>query len=394
MLPGNVDLSSGVDVNNLPNSCVFPQSFKDPHMAWNEILNHESALERFRRSIASSRLASTYLFVGPEGIGKRMFALKLAEAMLCEKNAELDLSSCGVCQGCQQVAAQTHPDLILVSKPKDKAFIPVETFIGDKEHRRQEGLCHDIGLKPFRGGRRIAIIDDADFLNQEGANSLLKTLEEPPPKSLLILIGSSEQRQLSTIVSRSQVVRFEPLTNAQVKTILERNSLVESDELSIDDLANASGGSVSMALQMADSDVNEFRRLLFTQLSTNDPAQEDFPQAVQTFVDGAGKDSAKKRARLCLVGDFAIMFYRQWFLQLAGAERDPERTDPAVEAYVETAIEKWNHDINAGSDVAAKCVERCTDMQRQVFANAGAANVVDAWLRDLGRFCRGEILVT
>lgn len=361
-------------------------------MAWNEIFNHEFVLERFRRSIERNRLASTYLFVGPEGIGKRLFALKLSQVILCETNPILDLDPCGTCQGCLQVLAQTHPDLIQVSKPKDKAFIPVEAFIGDKEHRRQQGLCHDIGLKPFRGGRRIAIIDDADFLNQEGANSLLKTLEEPPPKSLLILIGSSEQRQLSTIVSRSQVVRFEPLTNAQVKTILERG-LVESDEVSIEELANASGGSVSMALQMADPDVSEFRQLLFTQLSTNDPAQEDFPQAVQTFVDGAGKDSAKKRARLSMVGDFSIVFYRQWFLQLAGAEVDPERSDPSVRAYVETAIEKWIHDINAGSDVAAKCIERCTDMQRQVFANAGTANVIDAWLRDLGRLCRGELLV-
>ena len=83
------------------------------------------------------------------------------------------------------VLAGTHPDLDLVGKPADKSFLPLELFIGEREHRRQEGLCHNISLKPFMGGRKIAVIDDADFLNAEGANCLLKTLEEPPPRSVL-----------------------------------------------------------------------------------------------------------------------------------------------------------------------------------------------------------------
>jgi DNA polymerase-3 subunit delta' len=359
-------------------------------MSWDQILNHEPALERFRRSIERNRLASTYLFVGPEGIGKRLFALKLAESLLCEQGDETTLQPCGTCSGCQQVRAQTHPDLILISKPTDKAFIPVETFIGDKEHRRQEGLCHDIGLKPFRGGRKVAIIDDADFLNQAGANSLLKTLEEPPPNSLLILIGTSEQRQLSTIVSRSQVVRFKPLTNSQVLSILEQKSLVESDDIELAELANCSGGSVDLAVKLSDPESFEFRRNLFRQLASHDPGSNDFAKTVIGFVDGAGKDGAKKRARLALGGDFAISFYRQWYLQVTGAESDPERTDPTIASSVESAIGAWSSDINTGAEVAAQCIERCTEMQQQVHANAGTANVVDAWLRDLGRICRGE----
>jgi len=359
-------------------------------MSWDQIVNHQQALQRFRRSVERDRLASTYLFVGPEGIGKRTFALKLAEALLCEQNEESKLEPCGSCPGCQQVRATTHPDLVLVSKPKDKAFIPVETFIGDKEHRRQEGLCHDIGLKPFRGGRKIAIIDDADFLNQEGANSLLKTLEEPPPKSLLILLGTSEQRQLSTIVSRSQVVRFDPLTNAQVLTILERTGLVESDDVSLETLAQSSEGSVALAVKLSDPETLEFRRALFAQLAGCDPGQDDFAKTVSGFVDGAGKDAAKKRMRLVMVGDFAIAFYRKWYLQLAGATQDAERDDPSIKNPVEDAIGRWADDVNAGAMVAAQCIERSIEMQNQVVRNAGAANVIDAWLRDLGRICRGK----
>ena len=285
--------------------------------------------------------------------------------------------------------AQTHPDLVLISKPKDKAFIPVETFIGDKEHRRQQGLCHDIGLKPFRGGRKIAIIDDADFLNQEGANSLLKTLEEPPPKSLLILLGTSQHRQLSTIVSRSQVVRFSELSNEQVLTILERGDLLETDDVPAKTLADSSGGSVATAIRLSDPDTLEFRRALFSQLANRDPGRDDFASSITSFVDAIGKDAAKKRMRLVMVGDFAIAFYRSWYQQLAGAEADELTCDPSIAGFVQDGIGPWiDREPGAGAMVAVECIERTTEMQTQVVRNAGSANVVDAWLRDLGRINR------
>ena len=130
------------------------------------------------------------------------------------------MDPCEYCPSCLQVAARTHPDLEIVSKPEDKSFLPLELFIGDKEHRMKEGLCHRIAMKPFQGGRKIAIIDDADFLNAEGANCLLKTLEEPPPQSVLILIGTSPAKQLPTIRSRCQLIRFRPLRTDQVEELL------------------------------------------------------------------------------------------------------------------------------------------------------------------------------
>lgn len=189
-------------------------------MAWSEIKGHDEIVERFRRAIARNRLASTFLFVGPTGIGKMMFARELAKALLCEHHRETELLACDACPACQQVAADSHPDLDIVSKPDDKSVIPVDLLIGDADHRRREGLCHNLALKPFRGGRRIAIIDDADCLNQEGANCLLKTLEEPPARSVIILISASEQKQLPTIRSRCQVVRFRPLANDVIATLL------------------------------------------------------------------------------------------------------------------------------------------------------------------------------
>ena len=361
-------------------------------MTWSTILNHDTHITRFQRGVDRNRLASTYLFVGPPGIGKRTFALKLAEVLLCENPPDA-FDCCGTCPACQQVQAGTHPDLILVSKPEDKAFIPVETFIGDKEHRRQAGLCHDLGLKPFRGGHKIAIVTDADYLNQEGANSLLKTLEEPPPHSLLILIGSSEQQQLSTIVSRSQVVRFAPLGAEQVATILGRQADLETT-IPLEQLAAAAGGSLKVARQLADPDTFEFRKSLFQQLATLDPGRDDFSKTVIGFVDAAGKDAAKKRERLRVVANFAIDFFRKLYRQVTGVDPTLLVNDlPDNQAAIETVAKRLeHHTINEAAEIAGRAIERCIELQTQIAANVNPSNAVEGWLIDLGKVCRRQPL--
>src|SRR5205823_1972002 len=106
------------------------------------------------------------------------------------------LEPCGECESCRLAASGSHPDSHSISLPRDKSFLPLELFVGRRERRMQEGLIHDLALKPFLGGRKIGIIDDADLLHEEAPNALLKTLEEPPPRSVLILVGTSAARQL------------------------------------------------------------------------------------------------------------------------------------------------------------------------------------------------------
>src|SRR5262245_57916847 len=118
-------------------------------MPWQEILGHDRLVEQFRRALRRERLASTFLFVGPTGVGKRTFALKLAQGLLCDNVPPARLEPCGHCAACQQVAAGTHPDVEVVSRPADKAFIPLATLIGEDERRMREGLCYNISLKPF-----------------------------------------------------------------------------------------------------------------------------------------------------------------------------------------------------------------------------------------------------
>ena len=241
-------------------------------MSWHGIEGHDQIVELFRRAIERGRLASSFLFAGPAGIGKRSFAVKLAQAMLCQQRPEEALDPCETCQSCTMVLAGTHPDLDIVAKPADKAEIPVALFIGDHEHRRQEGLCHNIALKPFMGGRKIALIDDADLLNEEGANCLLKTLEEPPPQSLLILIGTSPAKQLPTIRSRCQLVRFQPLAIETVAELLLRQGLAP-DAAQARRLAQHSEGSVGRALELADPALWAFRSTLYGHLAARAAAK-------------------------------------------------------------------------------------------------------------------------
>ncbi len=346
-------------------------------MSWQGIEGHDDNVERFRRILGGGRMASTFLFVGPPGIGKRTFALKLAQALLCTVNADADLNPCGTCPSCQQVAAGSHPDLELVAKPGDKSFIPVETFIGDRDHRMRDGLCHNISLKPYCGGRKIAIIDDADYLNQEGANCLLKTLEEPPPKSVIVLIASSEQTQLPTIRSRCQIVRFRPLEQDVVAALLRSLGEVESDDEATQ-LAALSHGSLQRAKQFADSDLGDFRSEFLARLARLPEKAISLATDIGVFVDAAGKEAPVRRERLKLVIMLAVDFYRALIRQASGLTSS---SDSELIGTIENAIQTRSIDVEA----AASCVERCLDAQAQVDANANQATLIECWIDDLAR---------
>ena len=343
-------------------------------MPWHGIEGHDSIVARFREALARGRLASTFLFVGPAGIGKRTFALKLAQALLCQDRPASSLDPCERCPACVQVAALTHPDLEIVGKPRDKSAIPVETFIGDREHRMQEGLCHRIGLKPFMGGRKVAIIDDADYLNQEGANALLKTLEEPPPQSVLILIGTSADKQLPTIRSRAQIIRFQPLAEEIVARLLVDRGIV-SEAAEARRLASYSGGSLERATELSDPELWTFRGELLGALACWPVEGFRTAQTVSNFIDDAGKDAPPRRARSRLLIGFAIDFYRALVRRLHG--------DAAVEhaelaSLVEQAIRNgWT------PSAAMAALERSLEALTHVDRNANQATMVESWFDDL-----------
>lgn len=324
---------------------------------WHNIRGHDRIIQQFRTALSRGRLASTFLFVGPAGIGKRMFAEKLGQSLLCDTRPEVALDPCGACAACRQVAGGTHPDVHVVERPPQANNLPLELFIGDDEHRMRAGLCYELSLKPYSGRRRIGIIDDADLLglgNRESANALLKTLEEPPPKSVLILIGTSQQRQLPTIRSRCQMIRFDPLAEQDVAELLLTTGVCSDGELAAK-AASMSRGSLERAQRWCDAAILEFHENLLGQLSMQEFDQAALSKAIQQFVEAAGKEAPAKRARMREVVQMAADFYREQMHALAAATGDAEP--------------------------AANCQELCLDALAHVDANVNLTTLVE-WLVD------------
>lgn len=349
-------------------------------MAWLGLEGHDSVVERFRHALEAGRLASTFLFVGPSGIGKRRFATQLAKSLLCERSAPEQLSPCGQCPACLQVEAGTHPDIDIVSKPEDRAEIPVALLIGDAQHRMRAGLCYNISTKPASGKRRIAILDDADALNEEGANCLLKTLEEPPPGAVLILIGTSAQRQLPTIRSRSQIVRFSPLPLATVEQILLAQGLASAPQTARY-AAELSGGSIARAVELAEPRVAEFRKEFLQALGNVDFDTGAIGKMLAEFIDEAGKEGALKRARFRQVVEFASAFYRTILLRVAHIDTADDRDLDEVGQ----RVARW---WIGGGEGAAHGIERCLDATMAIDSNANQATTIDTWLDDLATLHR------
>lgn len=346
-------------------------------MSWHGIDGHDHVVEQFRRAIGRGRLASSFLFAGPAGIGKCSFAVKLAQAMLCRTRPEAALDPCGTCPSCAQVAAGTHPDLDIICKPEGKAVIPLALLIGDDEHRRQEGLCHNLSLKPAIGGRKIAIIDNADFLNAQGANALLKTLEEPPPRSVLMLIGTSPAKQLPTIRSRCQLIRFRPLPIDVVASLLVSKQLV-ADPAEAERLARYSEGSVAKAQELSDPDLWKFRHTLHERLASPALDSAGFSPSVAAFIDEAGKEAPLRRARFRQIVAFAADFYRQLLLAQNGAAAS---ADHELQSHIARAMQAGMTD----PWVTAWRLDRCLDAAAQIDRNANQATLVECWIDDLAR---------
>jgi DNA polymerase III subunit delta' len=328
---------------------------------WQGIVGHDEVVERFRRTLEASRLASTYLFVGPAGVGKRRFAIELARSLLCLESPEVALAPCLHCESCRMVAAGNHPDLDMVGLPKDKSTLPIELFIGDLEHRNQEGLCHRLGMRPFFGRRKVAIVDDADYFSPASANCLLKTLEEPPASALLILIGTSPSRQLPTIRSRSQIVRFKALEDENVAEILVQTGAVEDRETA-SRVAGLSDGSLERASELADPALWTFRDQLFGMLQKPRFDSVRAARAIQAFVDEVGKEASQKRDRLRVILEFAVEYYRS---QVRALPESADRFIAALDATL-AASEHIDRNANVGLVIQWWCEALSKSQMRNV----------------------------
>lgn len=278
--------------------------------SWDDLVGHSEVRLWLETAIRQGRLGGSFLFVGPTGVGKKTVALLLARTLLCDRVSPETMSPCGVCEGCVQVASATHPDLIVVKKPADKSTIPLDLLIGRHEVRMQEGFCRDVRLRPFRGGRKVAIIQDADFLNEEGANCLLKTLEEPPADAVILLIGTSEQRQLPTIRSRCRTIRFSPPRGEDAIRLMRDVRGIEADDARILAALELSAGDVHVAAELLSADGDQFYQTVRERLADEHPDPILLSRIITEHVEGAGKDASKRRDAMRDVFSMAVQHYR------------------------------------------------------------------------------------
>lgn len=187
-------------------------------MSFDEIIGHEGPIGLLRSALTRGRLAHAYLFYGEEGIGKRLTAQALARATNCETMAD---DACGACASCRWAAAATHPDIRELRAAGKGRVIRIESV---------RELANALALTPAVGRLKVAIIDNAERLNLEASNALLKTLEEPPDHSLILLVSSRPGHLLPTLLSRCIRIRFAPLAPESVCRIVMRERKITPSE--------------------------------------------------------------------------------------------------------------------------------------------------------------------
>jgi len=213
-------------------------------MQFEKVLGQETAKEILKNSIKKGRLAHSYLFTGPHGVGKSLMAAALAAALNCKK--ERGGSGCGQCVTCKQIEERRYPEFLMITPQGNSIKI---------DQIRE--LQNTIGFAPAVGRYRVIVVDMAETMTEEASNSFLKTLEEPPENNILILNTKEPANILPTIVSRCQKIPFAPLNTQVIADFLEAEKAL--DEASALVIARISEGSLGKAISMVEGGFLEIR---------------------------------------------------------------------------------------------------------------------------------------
>jgi DNA polymerase-3 subunit delta' len=238
---------------------------------------HTDAAAQLRKAWAANRLSHALLLQGAEGVGKQTFAAWLACAVLCDKSTESDLECCGECASCALFAAGSHPDLLWVVPEEDKQQIAIDQVRAATERLTKTS---------YRQGYKVAIVDPAHLMTPSAANSVLKTLEEPSPRSLLLLITSQPSMLLPTVRSRCQKVTIPRPSREQAIAWLRERSGHTVDAA----LLEFAGGAPLRALAYADGRFDALNEHMQKSLGALLAGQADLTQvAAEWEKDGLGE---------------------------------------------------------------------------------------------------------
>ncbi len=340
-------------------------------MSFRSIQGQDRAISALRHALQSDRVAHAYLFAGGEGVGKMTTAVEFAKALVCSAGSD---DACDACPACGKVLHGNHPDIHRLKPEGAGRQIKIDAV--------REQVRNPLSLKPFEAARKVVLLDDAHAMNIDSSNCLLKTLEEPPPNSVLILVTPRPDQLLETILSRCQMIRFAPLAPKLLQSELEARGVAAGVARM---LSQSSGGSLGHALRMADEpELPKARRLLLDLFVGIE--ETNIIQSAATFTSIVAELAASRaehtgtnaRAETRSVTewllDLAVLFYRDVAVRQVGFE-----TSQLANADVEQLVDEETVITEFGIRAILDTIE---DAKRHIRANVDLdAAVLDALSR-------------
>jgi DNA polymerase-3 subunit delta' len=267
-------------------------------MPFSDLTGNKALLARLQKLLRSKKLPPSLVFSGRAGIGKLEAAVAVAQALNC---TVLEADACGRCPSCLRIAKDEHPDVFIL-RPEGRG--------GQLRVEGVRAAISEIPFRPFEGRHRVVVLADAVKMNPTTANTLLKTLEEPPAWATLILVTTNEAALLPTILSRCQVVRFSPLSADELEELLTQRHAVAPDRAAL--LAAVAGGGIARALELESEPLVELRQqaLAISSLARERAKAEDLVPLA---------DSLSKDTRLTLLLELLLSILRDLAAKKAGA---------------------------------------------------------------------------
>ena len=236
------------------------------------LIGQTRAVRLLQRGLATGRTPHAYLFSGPQGVGKRAAALSLAQALNCHQGEGID-DGCGACQSCRKIARGLHPDVQVIGP--DGATLKIEQV---------RALEADAALGPYEAKRKVFILDSAEKMTEQAANALLKTLEEPPGRTVIVLLTTTPSALPSTIVSRCQTVTFSAIPPETLEPFVVERGV---DRTRARLIVSFSRGSIGRALSPEVESLASTRDLLLEEVGR---ALRDGPAALIELAEKLAKD--------------------------------------------------------------------------------------------------------
>jgi len=376
-------------------------------MPLSDVKHQPHAHRLIQQAIGRQRVPHAYIFHGPGGVGRAMMARGLAELLLCERPTEQRLagdgvdkagaesfrSGCGRCEDCRAVDADVHPDLHRIHRHLHREH-------PDADVRQRKGLdlgvdvlrhfvIDRVGLTPARGRAKVFIIEEADRMNPQAQNAVLKTLEEPPGPTFLILLVTALDRLLPTTRSRCQLVRFDALPSAfVVAKVAEQCPALPAEQVTW--YAQVGAGSIGDAVRAAGDELYELNQRVLDGFASL-AAESDRFDVAKTWTEEAKElgeryrkhdseisDAEATRRALKTIFQLAAVWYAD--LLRTGSGQSPVIVNLGAAARIQQAADRVD------AEQAAEAIKRIAAAERQLDLNVNTQLCVECLVNDLHQF--------